>query len=47
MNINHVKSYGPGFQSPNRYDSDPSNEVLCACVGHKAVKISEVKVGGQ
>ena len=36
-----------GFQSPNRYESDLSNEVLYALVGQKAAKISEVKVGGR
>ena len=39
--------YGPGFQSPNRYESDLSNEALYALVGQEAAKISEVKVGGQ
>ena len=36
-----------GFHSPNRYESDLSNEVLYALVGQEAAKISEVKVGGQ
>ena len=33
-----------GFQSPNRHESDLSNEVL---VGQEAAKISEVKDGGR
>ena len=35
------------FYSPNRYQSDLSNEVLSALVGEEAAKISEVKVGGR
>ena len=48
MKINHVKNHGMtfGFQSPNRYESDFSNEVLYVLVGQEAAKISEVKVGG-
>ena len=38
--------YDPGFHSPNRSESDLSNEVLCILVGQEAAKISEVKVGG-
>ena len=38
--------HGPGFQSPNEYESDPSNEVLCTLVGQVAVKILELKIGG-
>ena len=38
---------GPTCQSPNRYESDLSNEVLYALVGQEAAKISEVKVGGR
>ena len=45
--MNHVKSHDLGFPSPNRYESDLSNEVLCALVGQEAAKISEVKVGDQ
>ena len=48
MNINHVESHiMPGFQSPNRYESDLSNEVRYALVGQEAAKISKVKVGGR
>ena len=36
-----------GFQSPNRYEYDLSNEVLYVFVGQEAAKISEFKVGGQ
>ena len=36
--------HGSDFQSPNRYESDLSNEVLYALVGQEATKISEVKV---
>ena len=36
-----------GFQSPNRYESDLSNEVLYVLVGQEAAEISEVKVGGR
>ena len=35
------------FQSPNRYESDLSNEVVYILVGQEATKISEVKFGGQ
>ena len=35
-----------GFQSPNRYKSDLSNELLYYLVDQEATKISEVKVGG-
>ena len=38
--------HGPGFESPNRYESDLSNEVLFTFVGQEAAKISEVKSGG-
>ena len=37
----------PGFQSPNRYESDLSNELLYALVGQQAAKIFEVKIGGR
>ena len=49
VKINHVKKqcHDHGFQSPNRYESDLSNEVLYALVGQDAAKISEVKVGGR
>ena len=47
MIINHVKSHGIGFHSPNRYESDLLNEVLYVLVGQEAEKISEVKVGGR
>ena len=41
------KSYHDlGFQSPNRYESDLSNEVLYILVSQEAAKIFEVKVGG-
>ena len=33
--------------SPNKYESDLSNEVLYILVGQEAVKILEVKVGGR
>ena len=33
--------------APNRYELDLSNEVLIIHFGQGAVKISEVKVGGQ
>ena len=36
-----------GFHSPNRYESDLSNEVLYLLVGQEVAKISEVKVGGR
>ena len=36
-----------GFQSPNRYESYLSNEVLYIFVGGEAAKISELKVEGQ
>ena len=39
--------YDLGFHSPNRSESDLSNEVLYILVGQEAAKISEVKVGGQ
>ena len=45
--LSEHKFHGLGFQSPNRYESDLSNEVLYALVGQEAAKISEVKVGGQ
>ena len=35
---------GPYAFSPNRYESDLSNEVLYVLVGQEAEKISEVKV---
>ena len=38
--------YDLGFHSPNRSESDLSNEVLCILVGKEAAKTSEVKVGG-
>ena len=34
-----------GFQSPNRYEYDLSNEVLYVFVGQEAAKISKFKVG--
>ena len=54
FNIFYVGSKYPYFISyhslwllaPNRYESDPSNEVLSALLGEEAAKISEVKVGG-
>ena len=48
-NIIHIKSHAIalGFWSPNRYESDLSNEVLYYLIGQEAAKISEVKVGGQ
>ena len=33
------------FYSPNRYQSDLSNEALYVLVGQEVAKISEVKVG--
>ena len=39
--------YGPGLNSPKRYESDLSNEVLYSLLGQEAAKISEVKVGGR
>ena len=39
--------HGVELLSPNRYESDISNEVLYALVGQVAAKISEVKVGGR
>ena len=45
--LNVMPCHDLGFQSPNRYESDLSYEVLYALVGQEAAKISEVKVGGQ
>ena len=39
--------HGLGFQSPNRYESDLSNEALYYLVGQETPKISEIKVGGR
>ena len=39
--------HDPGFQSPNRYESDLSNEEQYVLVGQAAAKISDVKVGGR
>ena len=36
-----------GFHSPNRYESDLSNELLYILVGQETAKIFEVKVRGQ
>ena len=38
--------HDPGFQSPHRYESDLSNEVLYALKEQVAAKILEVKFGG-
>ena len=43
----HKSCHGPGFQSPNRYESDLSNEVLYILVSQDVAKIFEVKVGGR
>ena len=39
--------YGPGFQSPSRYESDLSNEALYALVGQEAAKILDVVFRGK
>ena len=39
-----MSCHGLGFHSPNRNESDLSNEVLYVLVGQEAEKISEVKV---
>ena len=40
-------SHSPGLLSPNKYESDLSNEVLCILLGQQAAKISEVKDGSR
>ena len=41
-----MSCHGLVSQSPNKYESDLSNEVLYVLVGQVAAKISKVKVGG-
>ena len=43
----HKSCHGLGFHSPNRYESDLSNEVLYVLLGLEAAKLSEVKIGGR
>ena len=47
-NIIHVKSHTTAswLLTPNRYESNLSNEELFALVGQEAAKISEVKAEG-